>query len=326
MKWTLLLMLSATGVAGAQTPPPAAPDIELESAVFYVNDTADYARLASDPNQTSLGSAKTFSTFVGIGDIVAVNGKHVKGTWTCWHSVLRLAPNPPPGSTAADTQRFSYVHATWEILDENSRPIGSIMATGLSFGTQPPPGSLATTNSWNLAVAGGTGAFLGVRGQIAMASPRTTSPGRTNASVTEDPMNRRSFGGVNYRFLANLLPSERPEITGVYHGADFTPVTSARPARVGEILMLTASGLGPTVPGVDPGKPFPDAPLQEVNSNVDVTVNSKPAELINKIGFPRAVNLYRVDIRVPDGVQTGMVPVHISTGWIPGPETKIPVQ
>ena len=54
----------------------------------------------------------------------------------------------------------------------------------------------------------------------------------------------------------------------IVHSADFTLVTSDKPARAGEILTLYASGLGPTRPGVDSGEPFPTTGLQVVNSPV----------------------------------------------------------
>ena len=50
----------------------------------------------------------------------------------------------------------------------------------------------------------------------------------------------------------------------VFH-ADFSPVTAAKPAKAGEVLIAKATGLGPTRPGVIPGQPFPTDPIQEVN-------------------------------------------------------------
>jgi uncharacterized protein (TIGR03437 family) len=49
----------------------------------------------------------------------------------------------------------------------------------------------------------------------------------------------------------------------VFH-ADFSPVTPARPARAGETLIVMATGLGPTRPGMNPGTPFPENPLLEM--------------------------------------------------------------
>ena len=44
------------------------------------------------------------------------------------------------------------------------------------------------------------------------------------------------------------------------HGGDLQLVTPSHPAAPGETLYLFATGFGPTVPGVDFGKPFPSSP------------------------------------------------------------------
>jgi uncharacterized protein (TIGR03437 family) len=128
-----------------------------------------------------------------------------------------------------------------------------------------------------------------------------------------------------------VIPMSRPEVVitpngpAVFH-ADFSQVTAANPARAGELLILTATGLGPTLPGVDPGQPFPANSLQEVNSPVEVTVSGKPAEVINKIGYPGTTDSYRVDIRVPEGTAPGTATVQVSAAWITGPEVKFAIR
>jgi uncharacterized protein (TIGR03437 family) len=149
--------------------------------------------------------------------------------------------------------------------------------------------------------------------------------------MSEDPANRTANGGGANLFVLQLIPMRRPEIattsTGpaVFH-ADFSPVTAAKPAKAGEVLIVRATGLGPTVPGVDPGQLFPtDAPPQ-VNSPVEMTVNGQSAEVINKIGWPGKVDTYRLDFRVPDGTTAGMAAIQLTAAWIPGTSVNIPIQ
>ena len=85
------------------------------------------------------------------------------------------------------------------------------------------------------------------------------------------------------------------------HASDGSLVSAAKPAKAGEILSLFASGLGPTRPGVDPGQPFPAAPLQVVNSPVQVLVNGNSADVLYAGGYPGAVDGYQVNFRMPDG-------------------------
>ena len=95
-------------------------------------------------------------------------------------------------------------------------------------------------------------------------------------------------GGGKLRWVLHLIPNSIPQIaadgTGpVITHADFSPVTAKASARAGEVLIVRASGLGPTRPGVDPGQPFPSDAILQVNSPVAVTVNGQDAELVNSI-------------------------------------------
>ena len=108
-----------------------------------------------------------------------------------------------------------------------------------------------------MAIIGGTGAFIGARGQWGQAVTPTSTTIR-QASVTEDPTFRRLNGGGRVKFVLQVIPLYQPEIfttsagPAVFH-ADFSLVTAAKPAKAGEVLVVKATGLGPTVPGVNPG-------------------------------------------------------------------------
>ena len=133
--------------------------------------------------------------------------------------------------------------------------------------------------------------------------------------------------------LIHLIPLSRPEIVvtasgpAVLHSSDFSLVTAAKPARAGETLIVVASGLGPTRPGVDPGKPSPASPpFAAVNSPVDVTVNGQAVEVVNALGWPGLVDTYRVDFRIPQGAGAGTATIQVSAAFIAGSEVRIPVQ
>jgi hypothetical protein len=224
----------------------------------------------------------------------------------------------------ADIVRTAVSEYLFEIQQADGSPVGNIHTMGMSGGVAPPG---APTGGGNQPVAGGTGAFLGVRGQMAA---RGVMPPR-NASMTEDPARRRSHGGGRVLFVFQLIPMTRPEIAtlasgpAIYH-ADFSPVTAGRPAVPGEVLIARATGLGPTRPGLNPGQPFPSDVLQEVNSPVEVLVGGRAAEVVNKIGWPGTIDAYRVDFRVPSGTAAGMAGVQLSAAWIAGGAVQIAVQ
>jgi uncharacterized protein (TIGR03437 family) len=130
----------------------------------------------------------------------------------------------------------------------------------------------------------------------------------------------------------HLIPMSRPEIVStpggpaVVHASDFKLVTAANPATAGESLILYATGLGPTRPGVDPGKPFTSSPQQVVNSPVEVAANGQPAQVLYAGGFPGSVDGYHVSFRLPAGIAPGQVSLQVTAAFIPGPEVKIAVK
>lgn len=324
---TLCVLLSQAALA--QPPQGIVLTIDLKDYVLYEIQTGDYNRLASDPGKPMADPVRTFGSFSGIGDVVAVNGRRAKGTFVDRANWARLSPNAPPGQAIADTTRSPMVEWHCEILQEDGTPVGSIAGIGLNGGSAPPGApSGSTGGTW--IVTGGTGAFLGVRGQGAFGRASVALDPRRSAA--EDPANRRLHGGGALPLILYLIPLSRPEVIStasgpaVVHASDFTPVTAAKPAKSGEVLTLFASGLGPTRPGVDPGQPFPADPPQVVNSPLDLIVNGTPAEVLYAGGYAGAVDRYQVNFRVPEGIGAGLASVQLSVGWISGPEVKIAIQ
>ena len=322
----VLLMAASCTLGRGQVTPAAILEIDVENYVSYNEDTSDLSKFATDPNSTTAGLARGFFFGVQIADIVAVNGQPAKGTLTRNSRALSLTPAPGPGQAIADTVRGAVSADTFEILKSDGTPIGTIVSYGLGAGSAAPGAPLSITRG-NFAITGGTGAFLGARGQVGntAGSPRV-------ASITEDPANRRRNGGTRTRYVLQVIPAFQPQIVmtpggpAVTHSSDFTLVTSSKPAVAGEILSLFATGLGPTVPGVDTGKPFPASPPAVVNSPIDVRVNGKSAEIIGAVGFPGAVDGYQVNFRVPSDVGKGPATIQISAAWISGPGISFPVQ
>jgi hypothetical protein len=314
----------AFGKGWAQTPDFAVLDIEWENSVAYIDDLADSSRLVTSTSPAPT-TVRNFMQALAIADIVAVNGRPARGSWVYSVRIIQLFPNPTPGQAIGDLGRAGIGDVNFEILEIDGTRVGSIMASG--FGGGPAPPGLPAGAS-NFAVVGGTGAFLGVRG-AAVTPPGT--PGNRNASMQEDPSNRRTHGGNRGHYLLYLLPLARPEIENTASGpavfhSDFSLVTSARPARAGETLIVRAAGLGPTRSGLTAGTPFPESPLQEVNSPVEATFNGKAAEVLNKVGWPGTSDTFRVDIRVPDGLAPGLATVQLLAAFIPGRQVSVPVQ
>jgi len=323
------LVLLASG-AVAQTPAGTLLTVVTEHVTTYRRDVTDYSLLASQPGPTNLATApRTFGETILIGDIVSVNGRPAKGTQTSLITIMTMGPNAAPGQAIADATRTARAERNFDFLDEDGRPIGSIRTSGMAGGP-PPPGATQEIKGAAFVVVGGTGAFLGARGYSGGIGADIV-PARM-ASMSEDPANRRLFGGGTEVHKIYILPLFQPEIVtsgsgpAIVHASDFSLVTAARPARPGEVLTLFASGLGPTRPGVEPGQPFPVDSPQTVNSPVEVLVNGMPGEVLHAGGYPGAVDRYQVNFRAPEGVSSGSASVRVMSAWIGGSTVEIPFQ
>ena len=295
--------------------------IDIENIVVYNQDTADVTKWASIPEKTDPLASQNFVPIIWLADVVAVNGVPAKGTWTVRGTTLVRSTTLTPGQAVADSGSFFFFDWIVDLILPDGRQVGTIMASGWGGATKAPGAPSAILQA-NMAITGGTGAYLGIRGQAGQGG-NTIAP--RGASMHEDPAYRRILGGGKRRYVFHVIPREPPQISGLFH-SDFSPVTASSPARAGETLIAQATGLGPTLPGVDPGQPFPTAPLQEVNSPVDVLINGKPASVINKFGWPGRVGEYRVDFQATDGTAAGAATIQMRAAWIDGPPAPLPVR
>jgi uncharacterized protein (TIGR03437 family) len=309
---------------------PAVIQIDMENYTAYYADNPDYSKLASSQKAVAAVSTNTFARFSGLADIVRVNGEPAKGTWSVRGTITNYTPTPQPGQAIADTTRQAFVDWVWEIQKADGTPIGTIMASGMGHGPAPPgsPLALSPTAASSMAITGGTGAFLGVRGQAGF--KEIAVPTRV-ASVAEDPSVRRTLGGGKRSFLLTLIPLASPAILTnsagpvVAHSADFSMVSSDKPAVPGEILIVIASALGPTNPGVDPGQAFPSSPLAIANSPIEATVNGSSAQVLYAGGYPGTTNLYQVNLQLPPTVQPGMAVLQLTSAWQPSNSVQIAI-
>jgi hypothetical protein len=211
-RWMTLLIVVSMVICGfpslAQTP-PIKLQVDVENYVLYNYDTFDTTQFGTNPNQTNV-PMKTYNYHISIGDIIAVNGTPAKGKVLCTHTMFVLSPTATVGSmkAIADTSRAMMDDCSLEILASDETPIGTIFIHGL-FGGAPPPGAPASSVRSDMIITGGTGAFLGARGQAGQKglwTPRL-------ASVTEDPANRRVNGGGTQSIVLQLFPM----VTGGQH-------------------------------------------------------------------------------------------------------------
>jgi len=206
---TLVLgMIFAASACLAQVKPTTV-QLDVNNFVLYNYDTFDTTQFGTDPAATNV-MMKTYNYHISIGDIVAVNGAPAKGTLLCTHTMFVLSPTATVGSlrAIADTSRAMIDDCSLEVLTNNGTAVGTIFIHGL-FGGAPARGAPTGVVRSNMIVTGGTGAFLGTRGQAGQNGPWTPRV----ASVTEDPANRRVNGGGVESIVLQLFPMFPPSAT-----------------------------------------------------------------------------------------------------------------
>jgi hypothetical protein len=320
-----MFVTGAVGLALGQNLPPVVLEVDVENVRFYHQDSADFARYGSRAERTESALHPNFSYMEAVGDVVAVNGQRVRGTITVQATGIRLnkdVPRPTFGTADIGGGANRLVYEI-DILGEDGNHIAALFATGRNT-MDPVPAGSHVQNTDNMVIVGGTGAFFGARGQMLFGPVLPGSNPQARGSITEDPANRRMYGGLNFRRIVYLIPEVRPTVTQVMH-ADFSPVTASRPARPGETVVLVAHGLGPTRPAVPPGQAFPSSEWAIVNSPVEARVDGVRAAVLNHFGWPNRVDTFRVDVRIPDETRAGSSSLSLTAAWIPGVAISIPI-
>jgi hypothetical protein len=322
------LGLTATlcSTASAQTPQATILTIEMENVVQYQENFANLQKNGTSTVMEAPISPLSFSPGYFVADIATINGKKSKGTTLARNIFVNLNTNPSGSQAIADVNRFQAMDILLEIQQADGTSVGTIVLSGVTGGSAPV-GAPKTGVTGNFTVVGGTGAFLGARGQAAtiMNTHRPTS-------TFENPINRRTFPSGLWKIVVQLIPMTTPQVAltaigpAVVHSSDFSLVTAAKPAHAGEVLTLFASGLGPTRPGVDPGQVFTASPVQVASSPIDVLVNGKAGEVLYAGGYPNTVDSYQVNFRMPADTAPGIAAIQLSAAWIAGTDAKIPVQ
>lgn len=312
-----VLELLASAAAG-QVPASSLLQIDVKDHTIYVLD-GDRALWATSPAKLTRQPPKTFETWVGLGDIVSVNGSPAKGTVFESSMTITSSPSVTPGQAIGDSPRGGLYQWNLDLLQPNGTSLGLIQISGLSGGP-PPPGAPTAVARANYDVVGGTGVFAGVRG-FYQANIDTITPVRTTSAV-EDPAYRRVNGGGILHLLLYLIPATPPQVIALYH-SDSTPVTLIRPARLGETLLARATGLGPVSPGVEPGAVFPADQSGTVSAPITVMVNGQPADVLKAVGWPGTSDSYLVQFRLPAGISAGAGTIRLGVAWMSGPATAI---
>jgi uncharacterized protein (TIGR03437 family) len=123
--------------------------------------------------------------------------------------------------------------------------------------------------------------------------------------------------------MAEFLTQGAEKLGAFRHTHSGRLVTSAAPAMPGDILSVTANGLGPTDPAVAAGEITPPAPNTTVTTPV-VSVDGIVAQVLSSALRLGHVGVYDVTFRVPSNVATGEHRVRINIGGVASNEVALP--
>lgn len=158
-------------------------------------------------------------------------------------------------------------------------------------------------------------------GQIAFIVPQAISPffNVLNATVQVVNNNVKSNPVTVYTSLTapGIFSAGGNAIGGAaaqHASGTFPLVTSANPAKIGEGVVLYATGLGGVTPSVGDGAPAPSSPLSSVNDTADeVDYGATKANLAFAGLTPGLAGLYQLNTSVATGTAAGNQPVNLST-------------
>jgi uncharacterized protein (TIGR03437 family) len=182
----------------------------------------------------------------------------------------------------------------------------SIYGTNLSFNTV---GTTSTKGSLPTQLGGVTVYFGSLAGnlffvsplQINVLVPYNINPGSTTVSIFREGTAGPAVPLALTATAPGLFQLSPNTILGTH--ADGSVITANSPATAGEVIVIYAVGLGPTVPDITDGF-IPDRAMNIANlSNLAVLINSvqvSRSTVLYAGVTPGCAGLYQVNLRLPD--------------------------
>ena len=159
--------------------------------------------------------------------------------------------------------------------------------------------------------------------QINVQAPADSAVGAVNVVVTDNNVSSQPFQGTlqtaapaffQYPATPYAIATRYPDNALVGNPAAI-PGTVA--AKAGDVLILWATGFGPTSPSTPAGVVVTGAPA--VATLPVVTVGGNAVPVISAVLSPGSVGLYQVAIQLPSGIATGVAAIQASVAGAQSP-------
>lgn len=215
--------------------------------------------------------------------------------------------------------------------------LGSIFGTGLMEGINgvvaadraPFP---TTLRGIKITVEGSDAPLIslvsqGGQDQINLQVPAGIPTTGTVTVVIENNGSRATIAGVPVR---SIFPGIFEfELGGTKYAAalhaDFSVVTPQNPARIGEIILLFLTGMGPTSPPLATNVAGP-VPLAITLRSPSVGLNGEGMEILASVYAPGLYTAYQINFRVGPNVRSGLANLSVVVDGVASQDAKLPIQ
>jgi uncharacterized protein (TIGR03437 family) len=146
-------------------------------------------------------------------------------------------------------------------------------------------------------------------------SVTVTTAGGTSAVFATSA---NAYGPAFFTWPNNQVVATRQDYSYAVKAGTFAGATTVA-AKPGEVIILWATGLGPTLPAAPLGASVPASGGYPTASAPTVTINKLPATVYGAALAPGSAGLYQIAIQIPAGVGDGDWPIQATIGNITSP-------
>jgi uncharacterized protein (TIGR03437 family) len=146
----------------------------------------------------------------------------------------------------------------------------------------------------------------------------TTAAGASTAFSTT----ASAYGPAFFLWPGSQVVATRQDFTYAAKAGTFAGSTTV-PAKPGDVLILWATGFGPTIPASPSGVSVPGSGGFSTASAPTVTVNNTPATVYGAALAPGSAGLYQIAIQVPSILANGDWPIQATIGGVASPAGTI---
>jgi uncharacterized protein (TIGR03437 family) len=137
-----------------------------------------------------------------------------------------------------------------------------------------------------------------------------TTPGGTSASFAATAS---LYGPAFFPWPGSQVVATRQDYSYAVKAGTFAGATTVA-AKPGEVLILWATGFGPTMPAAPSGVSVPASGGYSTASAPIVTINNTPAIVYGAALAPGSAGLYQIAIQVPTTLADGDWPIQATIG------------